>query len=30
MAQYEPQFSQNMFSRVVYNPAFAGSTGRTN
>lgn len=30
LAQYEPQFSQNIFSRVVYNPAFAGSTGRTN
>ncbi len=26
-AQYEPQFSQNMFNQMYVNPGFAGSTG---
>ncbi len=30
LAQYEPQFSQNMFNKTALNPAFAGSSGRVN
>jgi len=29
-AQFDPQFSQNMFNQLTYNPGFAGSSGMFN